>query len=94
MFAGGSLEAVLDATRVNQRGVILWRDEPEGCFAPLPGGGSVRALDPYPVTILGALEPDRLPGTLHRGEATVAARFLYAVPGSRSGLSAPRMVTG
>ncbi|GEP60814.1 DUF3987 domain-containing protein [Reyranella soli] len=84
IVAGGSLEAVLDATRTNQRGVILWRDEPEGCFAPLPGGGGVRELDPYPVAILGALEPDRLPSTLqrtlHRGEATVAARFLYAVP--------------
>lgn len=80
VVAGGSFEAVVDATQANQRGVILWRDEPEGCFAPLPGGGGVRALDPYPVTILGALEPDRLPGTLQRGEATVAARFLYAVP--------------
>jgi hypothetical protein len=65
---------------VNERGVLLWRDEPEGCFAPLLGGGAVRALDPYPVTILGALEPDRVAGIGRRAEATVAARFLYAWP--------------
>jgi len=80
IVAGGSLEAVLDASRANGRGVILWRDEPEGCFAPLLAGGAVRELDPFPVTILGALEPERLAGTVHRRQATVAARFLYAVP--------------
>lgn len=80
IVAEGSLAAVLDMARSNQRGVILWRDEPEGCFAPLPGGGAVRALEPHPVSMLGALEPDRLPATLQRGEATVAARFLYALP--------------
>jgi hypothetical protein len=80
IVAGGSLEAVLDAVRANERGVILWRDEPEGCFAPLLAGSAVRQLDPYPVSILGALEPDRLAGTLQRGQATVAARFLYALP--------------
>jgi hypothetical protein len=80
IVAGGSLAAVLDATRANQRGVLLVRDEPEGCFAPLRAGGAVRELDPYPVTILGALEPDRLVDTLHRRQATVAARFLYAWP--------------
>ena len=80
IVAGGSLEAVLDAARANQRGVILWRDEPEGCFAPLLAGAAVRELDPCPVTILGALEPERLAGAVRRGQATVAARFLYAVP--------------
>lgn len=76
----GSRADVLDTTRANQRGAILWRDEPEGCFAPLPGGGVVRQLEPYPVTILGALEPDRLASTLQRGHGMVAARFLYALP--------------
>ena len=80
IVAGGSLEAVLDASRANGRGVILWRDEPEGCFAPLLAGGAVRELDPFPVTILGALEPERLAGTVQRRQATVAARFLYALP--------------
>ncbi len=80
IVVGGSTAEVSDATEGNQRGVVLWRDEPAGCFAPLPDGASVRQLDPFPVTILGALEPDRLVGTLQRGDATVAARFLYALP--------------
>jgi hypothetical protein len=60
--------------------VVLWRDEPEDCFAPLVGGGTVRELGPYPVTVLGALEPDRLAGIVQRGDAPVAARFLYSGP--------------
>lgn len=80
IVASGNLGALLDAARANQRGVILWRDEPDGCFAPLLAGGAVRELDRFPVTILGALEPDRLAGTVPRGQATVAARFLYALP--------------
>jgi hypothetical protein len=80
IVVGRSHADVRNATERNQRGVMLWRDEPAGCFAPLPGGGGVRELDPHPVTILGALEPDRLVGTLQRGDATVAARFLYAFP--------------
>lgn len=76
----GSLESLLDVTNENQRGVILWRDEPEGCFAPLASGTAVRKLDPFAITILGALEPDRLAAVAQRGEAMLAARYLYAWP--------------
>lgn len=79
IVAGGSLRAVIDTGRANQRGALLWRDDPEGCFVPLTDGG-VRALEAYPVTILAALEPDRLVRALQRGQASVAARFLYALP--------------
>ena len=57
-----------------------WRDEPAGCSAPLVAKGAVRALDPFPISILGALEPDRLAAALQRGEESLAARFLYAWP--------------
>jgi hypothetical protein len=80
IIGSGNLDAVVGVATENQRGVILWRDEPEGCFAPLVSGTAVRKLDPFPVTILGALEPDRLTVTVQRGEATLAARFLYAWP--------------
>ncbi|HEX9326925.1 MAG TPA: DUF3987 domain-containing protein, partial [Reyranella sp.] len=76
----GSVETLLDRALDNQRGVILWRDEPAGCFAPLVAKGAVRALDQFPVSILGALEPDRLAAALQRGEESLAARFLYAWP--------------
>jgi hypothetical protein len=75
-----SVETLLDRALVNQRGVILWRDEPAGCFAPLVANGAVRDLDQFPVSILGALEPDRLAAVLQRGEESLAARFLYAWP--------------
>jgi hypothetical protein len=76
----GSVETLLDSAFDNRRGVVLWRDEPAGCFAPLVAKGAVRALDPFPISILGALEPDRLAAALHRGEESLAARFLYAWP--------------
>jgi hypothetical protein len=76
----GSVETLLDSAFGNQRGVVLWRDEPAGCFAPLVARGAVRALDPFPISILGALEPDRLAAALQRGEESLAARFLYAWP--------------
>jgi len=76
----GSVETLLESTFGNQRGVVLWRDEPAGCFAPLVAKGAVRALDPFPISILGALEPDRLAAALQRGEESLAARFLYAWP--------------
>lgn len=76
----GSVETLLDRAFDNQRGVVLWRDEPAGCFAPLAAKGAIRALDPFPVSILGALEPDRLAAAVQRGEESLAARFLYAWP--------------
>jgi hypothetical protein len=76
----GSVETLLDSAFDNQRGVVLWRDEPAGCFAPLVAKGAIRALDPFPISILGALEPDRLAAALQRGEESLAARFLYAWP--------------
>ncbi|SEO93486.1 Protein of unknown function [Rhodospirillales bacterium URHD0017] len=80
----GSVETLLEGASGNQRGVVLWRDEPAGCFAPLVAKGAaksaIRALDPFPISILGALEPDRLAAALHRGEESLAARFLYAWP--------------
>lgn len=63
----GSVETLLESTFGNRRGVVLWRDEPAGCFAPLVAKGAVRALDPFPISILGALEPDRLAAALQRG---------------------------
>jgi hypothetical protein len=76
----GSVETLLDHAFDNQRGVVLWRDEPAGCFAPLAAKGAIRALDPFPISILGALEPDRLAAAVRRGEESLAARFLYAWP--------------
>lgn len=76
----GSVETLVESTFGNQRGIVLWRDEPAGCFAPLVAKGAVRALDPFPISILGALEPDRLAPALRRGEESLAARFLYAWP--------------
>jgi hypothetical protein len=76
----GGVETLVATAMANRRGVILWRDEPAGCLAPLVDGADVRALDPYAVTILGALEPDRLAATGQRGEESLAARFLYAWP--------------
>jgi hypothetical protein len=75
-----SLGAVLEVMRENWRSAILWRDEPAGCFAPLVAGGGVRAVEPYLVSILGVLEPDRLAATVQRGEESLAARFLYTWP--------------
>lgn len=76
----GSVKTLLDQAFDNQRGVVLWRDEPAGCFAPLAAKGAIRALDPFPISILGALEPDRLAAAVQRGEEGLAARFLYAWP--------------
>lgn len=80
IVGSGSVETLLESTFGNQRGIVLWRDEPAGCFAPLVAKGAVRALDPFPISILGALEPDRLAAALQRGEESLAARFLYAWP--------------
>ena len=80
IVGSGSVETLLESAFGNQRGVVLWRDEPAGCFAPLLAKGAVRALDPFPISILGALEPDRLATALQRGEESLAARFLYAWP--------------
>jgi hypothetical protein len=60
--------------------MLLWRDGAAGCLAPLRGGRSLRDLDPYPVSILGSIEPDRLTQSLPRGGDGLAARFLYAWP--------------
>jgi Protein of unknown function (DUF3987) len=64
----------------NPRGMLLWRDGAAGCLAPLGGGRSLRDLDPYAVSILGSIEPDRLTQDLPRGGDGLAARFLYAWP--------------
>ena len=76
----GGVDSLVETAMANQRGVILWRDEPAGCFAPLVAGGGVRALDPFPVTILGALEPEQLAAMVKQSEEGLAARFLYAWP--------------
>ncbi|MBM3650786.1 MAG: DUF3987 domain-containing protein, partial [Alphaproteobacteria bacterium] len=76
----GSFDSLIDTALANQRGVVLWRDEPAGCFAPLLAGAAVRALDRFPVSIMGTLEPDRLAATVQRHDEALAARFLYAWP--------------
>jgi hypothetical protein len=80
LIGDGSYQALIDTALANRRGVLLWRDEPAGCFAPLIAGAAVRTLDRLPVTIMGTLEPDRLAVTVQRGEEALAARFLYAWP--------------
>ena len=45
IVGSGSVETLLESTFSNRRGVVLWRDEPAGCFAPLVAKGAVRALD-------------------------------------------------
>jgi hypothetical protein len=64
----------------NLRGMLLWRDGKAGCLAPLGGGRDIRDLDPYRVSILGSIEPDRLAQGLPRGGDGLTARFLYAWP--------------
>ncbi len=79
IVSGGGFETLLDRVCDNQRGVLLWRDDPTGCFAPAVANG-VRMHDQLPISVLGALEPDRLATVLQRREESLAARFLYAWP--------------
>jgi hypothetical protein len=80
ILAGGGFGALLGGARDNGRGVLLWCDDPAGCFAPSVATGALRAHDRLPISILGTLEPDRLQTAVQRREESLAARFLYTWP--------------
>jgi hypothetical protein len=60
------------------RGLVLWRDGPSGCLAPLGNRHSVQQLEPSAPSIVGSINPERVDKRLRPDD--VAARFLYAWP--------------
>ena len=75
-----SIQGVVSAINKARHGVILWRDGPDGCFAPLRGLPDARHLESYPVTMLGSVEPASAWRALPPGGQGLVARFLYAWP--------------
>ena len=75
-----SFQNVQKALRKNPRGMLLWRDGPAGCLAPIVGAPSARHLESLLVSILGAIEPASVAQGLPPGGDGLAARFLYTWP--------------
>ena len=75
-----SLHGVTRALGKNKHGLLLWRDGPGGCFAPLRGMPDARHLESLTVSLLGSVEPEGVARALPPGGEGLAARFLYAWP--------------
>jgi hypothetical protein len=75
-----TLRATTRALAKARHGVLLWRDGPGGCFAPLRGMPDARHLDSFTITVLGSVEPDGVWRALPPGGEGLTARFLYAWP--------------
>ena len=56
----GSFERIAGALVRDPRGMVLWRDGPAGCLAPLGRGHTLRHLEHLAPSILGTIEPDDL----------------------------------
>ena len=63
-----------------KHGLLLWRDGPGGCFAPVRGMPDARHLETLTVSLLGSVEPEGAWRALPPGGEGLAARFLYAWP--------------
>ncbi len=70
---------VTERLRRDPRGMVLWRDGAVPCLAPPAGARSLRQLEAYAVSIVGAARPDDVERSL-RQDPDSAARFLYAWP--------------
>jgi hypothetical protein len=75
-----TVEAVAGARARARHGVLLWRDGPGGCFAPLRGMPDARHLESLTVSILGSVEPEGAWRALPPGGEGLATHFLYAWP--------------
>ncbi len=75
-----SLRGVAKALGKRPHGLLLWRDGPGGCFAPLRGMPDARHLESLTVSLLGSVEPEGVSRALPPGGEGLAARFLYAWP--------------
>jgi hypothetical protein len=80
VLGDGSFERIAAALARDPRGMVLWRDGPLGCLAPLGGRRSVEQLEPRALSIVGSIDPGsfgKAPGSRSEG---LMARFLYAWP--------------
>lgn len=83
-----ALDALVEASAANPRGVVLWRDEPTAWLAELDPSsvdswrGVAATADGVglPVSVLGSLRPEHLTATLGKADAALTARFLYTWP--------------
>lgn len=71
-------ERIVARLSKDPRGLVLWRDGPSGCLAPLGNRHSVQELEPSSPTIVGSINPDRIDRRSRPDDLT--ARFLYAWP--------------
>ena len=80
VLGDSSFEHLATVLAKDARGMVLWRDGPLGCLAPLGGRRSVQQLEPYAPSIVGSIDPDSIGKAPSSRSEGLVARFLYAWP--------------
>jgi hypothetical protein len=75
-----TVEAVDEALNQGLHGKLLWRDDANGCFAPVKGMTNSRDFEWFDASLLSSIEPDRVAAEMQRSGDGLASRFLYAWP--------------